>query len=101
MYVASIITEKDLTVMSDQLEDSMGQAFYLFWGFATLIYIIVIYILAKMIIEKNKQSISMIKILGYTDKEVSSLYNIATAIIVIASMIICVPMSAYIIIYIM
>lgn len=100
MYVASIITEKDLTVMSDQLEDSMGQAFYLFWGFATLIYIIVIYILAKMIIEKNKQSISMIKILGYTDKEVSSLYNIATAIIVIASMIICVPMSAYIIKYI-
>lgn len=100
MYVASIITEKDLTVMSDQLEDSMGQAFYLFWGFATLIYIIVIYILAKMIIEKNKQSISMIKILGYTDKEVSSLYNIATAIIVIASMIICVPISAYIIKYI-
>ena len=43
MYVASIITEKDLTVMSDQLEDSMGQAFYLFWGFATLIYIIVIH----------------------------------------------------------
>lgn len=100
MYVASIITEKDLTVMSDQLEDSMGQAFYLFWGFATLIYIIVIYILAKMIIEKNKQSISMIKILGYTDKEVSSLYNIATAIIVIASMIICVPISEYIIKYI-
>ena len=33
MYVASIITEKDLTVMSDQLEDLNGQAFYLFWGF--------------------------------------------------------------------
>ena len=100
LIIGLAITEKDLTVMSDQLEDSMGQAFYLFWGFATLIYIIVIYILAKMIIEKNKQSISMIKILGYTDKEVSSLYNIATAIIVIASMIICVPISAYIIKYI-
>ena len=42
-----------------------------------------IYLLAKIIIEKNEHSISMAKILGFKNGEISSLYILPTAIVVI------------------
>lgn len=64
-YVAGITTRDDLTVMADQLEDSMGKMFYLFYVFAIVIYILLIYLFTKQITEKNVTSISMLRILGY------------------------------------
>ncbi len=42
-----------------------------------------IYLLAKIIIEKNEKSISMTKILGFSNGEIGSLYIIPTAAIVV------------------
>ena len=97
LYIASTITEQDLTIMADQLEDSMGTMFILFCGFAILLFMLMIYLLSKLIIEKNANAISMIKILGYTNKEASKLYNRATAIVVIISLLISVFVSEYLI----
>lgn len=41
-----------------------------------------IYLLAKIIIERNEHSISMVKILGFKNTEIGSLYIIPTAIMV-------------------
>jgi len=41
-----------------------------------------IYLLAKIIIEKNEHAISMVKILGFKNSEVGSLYIVPTAMIV-------------------
>lgn len=91
VYIASIITEKDLTVLADQLSDSVGAMLPMFGTFAVMLYILLIYLLAKIVIEKNIQSISMIKILGYTNSEASMLYNRSTALVVIISLIISLP----------
>ena len=40
---------------------------------------VLIYLLSKIIIEKNAQSISMVKILGYTNGEISKLYIMSTS----------------------
>ena len=69
-YIASTITQDDLTKVSRQLNVSMGEMFYLVEGFAIVMFIMLIYLLTKMIIENNKVSISMVKILGYTSKEI-------------------------------
>lgn len=90
--IASTITEHDLTVMADQLEDSMGQTFFMMNGFALMIYIIVIYLLAKTIIEKNAASISMLKILGYSDREAGNLYSVSTGVVVALSLVIAIPL---------
>ena len=42
-----------------------------------------IYLLAKIIIERNEHSISMVKILGFKNGEIGSLYIIPTAIVVV------------------
>ena len=94
--VSTVITEHDLTVIADQLNDSMGFMFPLMCGFSLALYMLLVYLLSKMIIEKNAQSISMLKILGYTPREISSLYNSATAIAVGVSLIVTIPISALI-----
>ena len=83
--VASVITEEDLTKTSRQLNVSMGNMFYMVEGFAIVLFIMLIYLLTKLIIEKNTNAISMVKILGYNNKEIGKLYVIATTWVVLIS----------------
>ena len=92
--VSSVITEHDLTVVTDQLDDSMGRMFPIIGGFSLALYMLLVYLLSKTVIEKNAQSISMLKILGYTQREISSLYNSSTAIAVGVSLAVTTPLSA-------
>lgn len=94
-YIATVITQSDLTIVADQLEDSMGQMFLLMCGFSVLMYILLVYLLSKQVTEKNVQSVSMIKILGYSNKEISKLYNITTGIVMIISLLLSLPASYY------
>ena len=96
MYIASVIGRSDLTGSADQLENSVGFV-KLFSIFAVAVYILMIYILSKMITERNSRSISVLKILGYKNGEISSLYNLATGIVVIISMLVSMPLIAWLI----
>lgn len=91
--VASVITQKDLTILADQLMDSMGAVFPIFGGFSVLIFLLILFLLAKMVIEKNAGAISMVKILGYEDGEISRIYGRATTVVVIASLLITLPLA--------
>ena len=83
--IAAVITEKDLTVMANQLEDSMGRVFFMFLIFSIVIFLLMIYLLAKLVTERNTYAISMLKILGYTNREAGSLYNNATLVMTVIS----------------
>ena len=91
MLIATKITEDDLTKTSRQLMVSMGELMNLFTIFGILMFMLIIYLLSKIVIEKNAQSISMTKILGYTDKEISGLYIMTTSIVVISALILTIP----------
>jgi putative ABC transport system permease protein len=45
-----------------------------------------------MVIERNAKNISMRKILGYNDREVSRLYNHATGIVAVGAVILTIPL---------
>lgn len=77
-HIYTCITEHDMTKMSEQLSHSMGEMFNLFYIFAILLFVLVVYLLTKIILERNATSISMVKILGYEDREIARLYLIAT-----------------------
>lgn len=91
--VSTVITQQDLTIIADQLNDSMGRIFPLTGSFAVALYMLLVYLLSKMVLDKNARSISMLKILGYSRREISSLYNSATAIVVAVSLVITIPLS--------
>ena len=48
-----------------------------------LLSAVLIYLLTKIIIEKNENAISMTKILGYENQEIASLYLLSTTMILI------------------
>ena len=73
----------DITKMADQLDHSMGSYMTYFQVLCILLAAVMIYLLTKLIIEKNENAISMTKILGYENKEIASLYLLSTSIVVV------------------
>ena len=84
-YIAKRITSDDITKLARQLDHSMGSYMLYFQYVCVIVAGIIIYLLTKIIIEKNEVSIAMTKILGYTDGEIASLYLITTGIVVLVS----------------
>ena len=95
-YVATEITLDDLTKVSRQLERSMGTSFELVKIFAVVLFAVLMFLLTKLIVEKNSTSISMVKILGYSNMEISRLYVTSTTIVVVISVIINIILSVVI-----
>ena len=85
--IATIITEEDLLTTSNQLEDSMGTAFRMFLIFSIIMFVLMVFLLAKLVTERNAYAISMLKILGYTNREAGGLYQTSTGIVVVISLI--------------
>ncbi|MDO5338106.1 MAG: ABC transporter permease [Eubacteriales bacterium] len=81
--IAVVMTERDITKMCDQLDHSMGSYMQYFQFLCILLSAVLIYLLTKIIIEKNENAISMTKILGYRNQEIASLYLLSTTMIVI------------------
>lgn len=95
-YVGSVIDYDALTKISRQLTVSMGSMMGLVNGFAIMIFVVVVYLLSKMIIEKNAQSISMAKILGYSGGEIAQLYLLSTTVVVVLCLAVSLPIEVYI-----
>lgn len=83
--IANCITEEDLTKLSRQMDISMGEMFGLVSVFAIILFALLIYLLTRLILEKNASAISMVKILGYRDYEIASLYIVVSIWVVIVS----------------
>ena len=98
--VAAIITIEDITKMANQLDHSMGSYMTYFQVLCILLSAVLIYLLTKLIIEKNENAISMTKILGYENREIASLYLLSTTIVVIAADLISVVLGTEIMNYV-
>ncbi len=81
--IAAVITTNDYTKMARQLDHSMGAMMEYFQYLCIVISAILIYLLTKIIVEKNEVPISLTKILGYSSREISGLYLHATTIAVV------------------
>ena len=90
--IATVITEKDLTKVVTQMQVSMTEFVKVFKALGVVIFLLVMFILTKQIIEKNSKSVSMAKILGFSDSEIGKLYIVITSFVVVASLLVSVPL---------
>lgn len=61
-----------------------------------LLSAVLIYLLTKIIIEKNENAISMTKILGYENREIAGLYLLSTTMFLIVADVISVVLGAFV-----
>lgn len=90
--VATVVTEKDLTKIVTQMQVSMSEFVKVFNALGVLIFLLIMFILTKQIIERNSKSISMTKILGFSDSEIGKLYLVITSFVVVLSLFVSVPL---------
>ncbi len=95
-YIGSIIDLNAITRISRQLTISMGEMAGMVQVFAIMIFMLLIYLLSRVILEKNASSISMVKILGYRDTEIGMLYIMATTMIVLLCLLLTIPLMAWV-----
>ena len=96
-YIGTTIDYDSVTKVSRQLFVSMGGMMGIVDGFAVIMFVVLMYLLTKIIIEKNAQSISMAKILGYRGGEIEGLYIRPTTIVIVLSLLASIPLSVIVI----
>lgn len=77
------ITIHDITKLTDQMDHSMGSYMKYYQVILVSVSVIIIYLITKLIIEKNENAISMIKIMGYKNGEIGRLYIVPTTLLVL------------------
>lgn len=92
-YMGTVIDQNALTRISRQLRISFGAMMDLVVWFSVFVYVILIYVLTKIVIDNNAQAISMTKIMGYTSLEISRIYIMASAIIFVVIVVGSIPLE--------
>ena len=82
-YIAVVIDKNDIAKVTTQLMHSMGGFMVVAQYVLLVLSAALIFLLTKIIIERNEHSISMVKILGFKNSEIRSLYMIPTAFIMV------------------
>ncbi len=100
-YIAKIISRDDIKGVAEQMAYSFKGIVTIIDVFSVLIYLVLIYILTKLVIEKNAVNISLMKVFGYRQNEVRKLYFKATTIFIMATLIVGIPLEYLVVKYIM
>lgn len=94
-YIASTITREDMLKIGQQMTETFSQAIPIMTAVAIIIYLVVMYILTKLVLDRNANYMSFLKVMGYDNQEISKIYLKATTLVVIFSLLISLPICKY------
>ena len=89
--LSSHTTPEDMDKIGAQMEDSMGDMMDMLLYVAVAIYLVLMYLLTKTVLDRNARSISYMKVLGYRNGEVNKLYLHAVTAAVVVSLLVSIP----------
>lgn len=93
--ITKVIARNDLLGATEQMLDSFEYVILFINIFSVIVYVVILYIMTKVVIEKNALSISYMKVFGYEPKEIRKLYLTATTIVAFVSLIVCIPVEIW------
>ncbi len=91
-YLATVITPEDMESLGEQALSSFEGMLPILASIAIIIYLVLIYILTKLVIDKNALYISYMKMFGYEPSEIRMLYFRSTTFTIIASLLLSIPL---------
>lgn len=83
--IAYIMNFDDLKANIEKQMDRFNGSIYIVIAFASLMVLVIIAVIANIVVEENKKTISLLKVMGYKNKKISGMVlNIYTPFIIIA-----------------
>lgn len=83
--IAYLLSVEDLKANIEKQMDRFNGSIYIVIGFASIMTLIIIAVIANIVVEENKKTISLMKVMGYKNKRISNIVlNIYTPFIIIA-----------------
>ena len=96
-FVSTVVTKEKVADSAKQMKTLMASLIVMLTAVGIICYIIVMFMLTKMVIDKNALNISLLKVFGYRNKEVNKLYLSQTQWIIILSVIVFLPLQYFLI----
>ncbi|MBW4082737.1 ABC transporter permease [Paenibacillus sp. S150] len=93
--VASIITLEDMADSASKFNDIMRSLISMLLTVSIVIFILVLYLLLKMMVDKAISSIALIKMFGYNEQEIRKLYLGNTIYTVALAVLLGIPASTW------
>ena len=86
--ISNIFSIEDLRRNIEKQMQTMNSAIYIVIFFASFMVLIIVAVIANIVVEENRKTISLMKVIGYKNNEVSSIVlNVYTPFIIIAYLI--------------
>ena len=92
-YVYAELSREDIIKASETIVSMLRAMIVMLIGAAVIVSVVCVYILVKIILDKERMNISLIKILGYQNNEINRIYLNSTFIVVIISLFFSIPIS--------
>lgn len=84
-YISFILNINDLKENVEKQMSKFNSSIYFVITFSSLMACIIIAVIANIVVEENKRTISLMKVMGYENKEISAIVlNIYTPFVIIA-----------------
>ena len=90
-YLATDITPDSMSSSAEQMENSFGDMMGMVVAFAVPVYLILVYLLTKTVIDRSSRYISYMKVFGYHNGEIQRLYVRAITVTVLTSLVASLP----------
>ncbi len=90
-YLAIDVTPDSMGSTADQMQESFGDMMDMVVAFAIPVYLILVYLLTKTVIDRSSRYISYMKVFGYQDGEINRLYVRAITTTVMVSLVASLP----------
>ena len=95
--IYSTTTGQDLKDAATIFNKLMMGMIYMLIVASVLVFVIVMYLMVRMVIERQKNYISLFKLMGYSEKEMSKLYLRNNSYLVLLSVLVFTPISKWVI----
>lgn len=91
-YLATDITPDSMGSSAEQMQESFGDMMGMIVVFSIPIYLILVYLLTKTVIDRSSRYISYMKVFGYRNGEIQRLYVRAITATVLSSLVLSLPL---------
>ncbi len=93
--VLTDLTPSDMTKVADQMHASMGGVMTLILISALVIFVVVIFLVSKTVMERSSRAVSQLKVFGYFDGELSRIFVRAITVCVVLALTVSIPLLQY------